>query len=64
MAMPRRLRVDKAGFAYHVLNRSNARLTIFAQDSDYLAFENVLRAACEREAMRLLAPDPFFIGVW
>jgi len=59
-----RLQMDKTGFGHHVLNRSNGRLTIFAQDSDYLAFENVLCKACEREAMRLLVPYPFFVGLW
>jgi len=53
--MPRRLRIDKAGYAYHVINRANARIQIFRQDSDYQAFEQVLRQACEQESMRLLA---------
>ncbi len=53
--MPRPLRVDKAGYAYHVLNRANARLEIFHQDSDYQAFEKVLSQACERVSMQLLS---------
>jgi putative transposase len=40
--MPRPLRTDVAGVAYHVLNRSNARVRIFSTRGDYEAFEQVL----------------------
>jgi putative transposase len=40
---------------FHVLNRANARLTIFRKDADYVAFEDVLAEAVKRTGMRLLA---------
>ncbi len=40
---------------YHVLNRANARMTIFGKDEDYAAFERVLEEAVERTNTRLLA---------
>jgi hypothetical protein len=38
-----------------VINRANARKTIFADDGDYAAFEMVLAQAVDRTEMRLLA---------
>lgn len=53
---------------YHVLNRANARMTIFDDDADYAAFERVLEEAVERTAMRLLAycvmPNHWHLVVW
>ena len=40
MGRPRR--GDDGGLIYHVLNRANARMTIFEKDRDYEAFERVL----------------------
>jgi len=40
---------------YHVLNRANARMTIFEKAEDYAAFERVLEEAVQRTKMRLLA---------
>jgi len=40
---------------YHVLNRANARMTIFRDDADYEAFERILLEAVERTRTRLLA---------
>jgi putative transposase len=40
---------------YHVLNRANARMTIFEKPDDYAAFERVLEEAIERTKTRLLA---------
>jgi putative transposase len=40
---------------YHVLNRANARMTIFAKAEDFAAFEPVLEEAVERTKTRLLA---------
>jgi putative transposase len=37
--MGRPKRADDGGLIYHVLNRANARLTIFENDGDYEAFE-------------------------
>jgi len=43
------------GLIYHVLNRANARMTIFEKPEDYAAFERVLEEAVERTKTRLLA---------
>ena len=40
--MPRSLRTSVGGVAYHVLNRANARASLFDSDDDYQAFECVL----------------------
>jgi putative transposase len=40
---------------YHVLNRANARMEIFEDDGDYLAFFRILAEARERVDMRVLA---------
>jgi len=51
-----------------VLNRANARMTIFEADSDYQAFEDVLAQAVERTETRLLAyclmPNHWHMVVW
>jgi putative transposase len=56
------------GYVYHVLNRANARMTIFKDAGDYEAFEKVLRQAVERTGMRLLAyclmPNHWHLVVW
>ena len=53
---------------YHVLNRANARMTIFAAPGDYEAFEKVLAEAVERTETRLLAytllPNHWYLVVW
>jgi REP-associated tyrosine transposase len=53
--MGRPLRSAEGGYIYHVLNRANARMTIFAKDGDYEAFEQVLAEAVERTGTRLLS---------
>ena len=40
--MPARARSVVGGLVYHVLNRGNARMTIFEKDADHAAFEKVL----------------------
>ncbi len=66
MGRPRR--AAEGGYVYHVLNRANARMTIFADDGDFEAFENVLAQAVERTRMRLLAyclmPNHWHLVVW
>ena len=66
--MGRPLRPTSADVVYHVLNRANARRTLFDDDGDYAAFEQVLGQACERVAMRLLAycimPNHWHLVVW
>jgi putative transposase len=66
MGRPHRAAVG--GYVYHVLNRANARMTIFEEDGDYEAFEKVLIEAVERTATRLLAycvmPNHWHLLVW
>ena len=66
--MGRPLRPTSADVVYHVLNRANARRTLFEDDGDYAAFERVLMQACERVSMRLLAycvmPNHWHLVVW
>jgi len=66
--MGRPLRAAQAGYVYHVLNRANARMTIFESPGDYEAFEHVLEQAVERTATRLLAycvlPNHWHLLVW
>jgi len=53
--MGRPKRAADGGLIYHVLNRANARMTIFEKDEDYEAFERILEEAVERMETRLLA---------
>src|SRR5271157_3338192 len=67
-AMGRPRRADDGGLIYHVLNRANARMTIFEKDGDYEAFERVLEEAVDRTRTRLLAycvmPNHWHLIVW
>ena len=66
--MGRPQRAAQGGYVYHVLNRANARMTIFEDAGDYEAFEKVLAEAVERTATRLLAyclmPNHWHLLVW
>jgi putative transposase len=66
MGRPQRAAVG--GYVYHVLNRANARMTIYADDGDYEAFERVLVEAVARSETRLLAyclmPNHWHLVVW
>ncbi len=66
--MGRPHRAAEGGYVYHVLNRANARMTIFEDSGDYEAFEEVLREAVARTGMRLLAyclmPNHWHLVVW
>ena len=53
--MGRALRTDVGDYVYHVLNRANARSTLFKTKNDYELFETVLEEAKERIGMRILA---------
>jgi REP element-mobilizing transposase RayT len=53
--MERPKRAAAGGLMYHVLNRANARLSIFEKDEDYEAFERILADAIERTGTQLLA---------
>jgi putative transposase len=66
--MPRRARSIVGGYIYHILNRANARSTIFKKQADYEAFERVLAEAHERVPLRILAytimPNHWHMVVW
>lgn len=66
--MGRPHRAAAGGYVYHVLNRANARMTIFEDEEDYEAFEKVLAEAVERTETRLLAycvmPNHWHLLVW
>jgi putative transposase len=66
--MGRPKRAVDGGLIYHVLNRANARMTIFQKPEDYAAFERVLEEAVERTKTRLLAycvmPSHWHMVVW
>ena len=66
--MGRPHRAAAANCVYHVLNRANARMTIFEDDDDFAAFETVLSQAVARSQMRLLAyclmPNHWHLIVW
>jgi putative transposase len=66
--MGRPKRAADGGLVYHVLNRANARMTIFEKAEDYAAFERVLEEAVQRTKMRLLAycvlPNHWHLVVW
>ncbi len=53
--MPRQKRADEAGSIYHVLNRGNARQTIFHKGEDYQAFLRVLGEGLERYPVELFS---------
>jgi putative transposase len=64
----RRIRDAQPGAIHHVVNRGNRRAVIFHKDGDYDAFVEVLREACARFGMRLLAfavmPNHWHLVVW
>lgn len=53
--MPRMNRVAVGGIPYHVINRSNGRVSIFHQDKDYQHFESLLLEGVELTGMRVLS---------
>lgn len=53
--MGRPKRSADGGLIYHVLNRGNARMTIFKKEGDYEAFERILEEAVDRYGTNLLA---------
>ena len=66
--MPRAPRVTIGGIAYHVLNRANARMTLFENEADYQLMVSVLAEAHERVAMRTLGwcimPNHWHLVLW
>ncbi len=61
--MPRTARAAAGGSCYHAVNRGNARARVFHDEHDDQDFVGLLRHACARVPMRLLAycllPNPF-----
>lgn len=53
--MGRILRIDIGNEIYHVLNRANARMTIFEKDYDYQAFEEILEEAKKRYSVQIFS---------
>ena len=53
--MPRIERIDVGEYVYHVINRANARVTIFDNPSDYKLFEEILEEGVNKFGMRILA---------
>jgi len=53
--MGRALRIDIGNEIYHVLNRANARITIFEKDNDYQAFETMLEEAKNRYPIQIFS---------
>lgn len=51
--MPRAKRQSPGGIVYHVLNRANARQTLFQGFAEYEAFEKILAEGLEKIPMRL-----------
>ena len=53
--MARTARAAAGGICYHVINRGNRRATVFHTPSDYASFIQLMRRACDRTQMRVLA---------
>ena len=66
--MGRAKRADDGGMVFHVLNRANARATIFEKPEDYAAFERVLKESLDRVDMRVLSyclmPNHWHFALW
>jgi REP element-mobilizing transposase RayT len=66
--MPRTARADLGGYCYHALNRGNGRAQVFHDADDYHGFVRLLRQACARLPMRLVAfcllPNHFHLVLW
>ena len=66
--MPRKPRIAVGGQLYHVLNRAAGKRRLFEAPGDYSAFEQVIREAHERTAMRILAycvmPNHWHFLLW
>ena len=66
--MARACRNAQPGAIHHVINRGNRRAVIFHKPGDYEAFIAVLRQACARYSMRLLAfclmPNHWHLVLW
>jgi hypothetical protein len=61
--MGRPQRAAEGGYVYHVLNRANARVTIFERDADYEAFEKVERTKT-RPLAYCIMPNHWHLVLW
>lgn len=65
--MPRIPRAQQGGYAYHVINRGNGRVTVFHKPQDYEAFLSLLGEAKKRHRLKLfgfcLMPNHFHLVV-
>jgi putative transposase len=68
IAMPRTARASLGGSCYHALNRGNGRAQVFHDEDDDAGFLRLLRQACSRVPMRLVAfclmPNHFHVVLW
>jgi len=66
--MPRTARASKGGICYHVINRGNARSTVYHDSQDYRSFIQLMTKACDRIPMRILSyclmPNHFHLVLW
>jgi len=66
--MPRTARASKGGICYHVINRGNARATVFHNTSDFDSFIDLIAKANRRIPMRTLSyclmPNHFHLVLW
>ena len=66
--MPRARRCCPAGVIFHIINRTNDRRRLFAQDDDYNEFLILLRRARDRIPMRICAfclmPNHWHLVLW
>jgi len=68
LSMGRSKRANDGGMVFHVLNRANARSTLFKKQGDYAAFEHVLCEALDYVDMRVLSyclmPNHWHLVLW
>ena len=66
--MPRTARASVGNICYHVINRGNARATVFHKRDDYLRFTEMMHQACQRLPLRVvcwcLMPNHFHLVLW
>jgi REP element-mobilizing transposase RayT len=66
--LPRTARSCSGGYSYHVLNRGNARATVFHKPDDYDAFLDLMAESSDRTPMRILAyclmRNHFHLALW
>lgn len=53
--MGKALRIDVGNEIYHVLNRANARMTIFENRNDYQSFETIIEEAKDRYPIQIFS---------